>query len=282
MTRDRVFAVSLVISTVFHLSMVTLFSIVLMFERRELPYIEVAFRQEFPEPVEVATPDRTSGDSLQLRDPGDLLDSVIAGNADKHSPFTDGTLKLSAPSLTAGGRPAIELPKLEFAELERLRLRQEVLPLNDDLERYLEPRARDPWARFGRGLGELSDALLRFGDRRTTVEQTKPKPAPVSRPAPGFAAYIEWMSEPYDRIVLATPPVQALWGRDPAQLTEPISLIFTVNSEGRVIEVLNPVDDDLVTSVGIALSKYRFAPLLDAQVLQNQRGAFRIVAEPAE
>src|SRR5690606_4236841 len=150
MARDRVFAVSLTISTLFHLSMVTLFSIVLMFERRELPYIRVEFRQEFPEAPAPAALESAANESLQLRAPNELLDSFIAGESGAGVPFPDGSLKLSAPALT-GGLPSIELPKLEFAELERLRLRQEALPMREDLERYLGRKSRDPWARFGRG-----------------------------------------------------------------------------------------------------------------------------------
>jgi hypothetical protein len=86
---------------------------------------------------------------------------------------------------------------------------------------------------------------------------------PVSRPVEGLALYIDWMSAPEDRELIFAPPIDALWRLDPTSLVEPIAIMFKVNPEGQVIEVMTPIEDEdgVVASAGKALIKYQFAPL---------------------
>jgi hypothetical protein len=123
-------------------------------------------------------------------------------------------------------------------------------------------RPRDSWARFISEIGRLDDAL-----RQLPLFDSAPKeeaaPAPVSRPVDGLAVYIDWMGEPEDRELIFSPPIDALWGIEPTRMTESISVVFKVNPQGEVIEVLTPVEDEqgIVAGAGRALLKYRFAPL---------------------
>ena len=260
--------------------MVTLFSIVIMFERREQSYIKFELvNVDAPTAAAPTEAGVTNPDRVTLRGPDAVLDPPRPDAAE----FPDlalNHLQLETPGLATRRVPSVELPRLEFAELERLRLRQEVLSPDAIRDDYFQPRSRDPWARFGQSIGQLTDALKRFQSNELQPAETVHPSLPVlvSRPAPGFEAYIEWMGEPKDRLVLSTPPIQALWGRDPVELDAPVSLLFTVNPDGRVVEVLNPMDDDLTTAIGIALSKYRFAPLVDAD--SNQQGTFQVIGVP--
>ena len=86
----------------------------------------------------------------------------------------------------------------------------------------------------------------------------------MSRPAPGFEAYLDWLSEPRDRQALSVHPIDALWGLDPAEFGEPIALVFRVDRAGKVLHVLDPVEDvDSILRASVeALKRYRFEPLL--------------------
>ena len=59
-------------------------------------------------------------------------------------------------------------------------------------------------------------------------------------------------------------PIDALWGLAPSALPDSIALVFRVNRDGRVVEVVNPLDDPggLAKSAERALRRYRFEPLL--------------------
>jgi hypothetical protein len=71
------------------------------------------------------------------------------------------------------------------------------------------------------------------------------------------------MSEPRERELLFSPPIEALYKIEPEELAEPITLVFRVNPRGEVVEVLTPLPDDagIVVSAARALTTYRFAPL---------------------
>jgi hypothetical protein len=258
--------------------MVTFFSIVVMFERQEVTYSTLELVEFAAAPAAARASELPwNADRVTLRGPDAMIESLQPDPL----PFDSsgqGDLRIEVPGLLERQIPLVVLPKLEFAELERLRMRQEGFAPELSPDSYLHRRYRDPWAQFGRGIGELSDALKRIGAEEVRSVDLEPQPAPtlVSRPAPGFEAYIEWMADPRDRLVVSAPPIQALWGRDPGELEGPISLLFTVKADGRVVEVLNPVDNELTTSIGIALSKYRFAPLVGSD--RNQQGTYRIVA----
>jgi len=102
----------------------------------------------------------------------------------------------------------------------------------------------------------------------------------VSTPMAGFGVYIEWMSEPKERALLFSPPIQALWGVDPSRFDQPVALVFAVNPQGKVTEVQVPLEDEdgVVASVGAALLKYVFDPLQgDEPALQ--RGTLLVRAE---
>ena len=256
MAHDRAFLVSLGIALLFHLSAVTVFSIVIFFPRKEIDYYALRI---VPPPTHAAS---AQSSSHRLRVPS--LDTASPGKA----------LESESGSSLWAGLPEIDLPTIEFAELRRLRVRQQGLDAwAARRESLFQPPLQDTWARFGRELGHLGSALSRL----TLSDEAPADVAPVTRPARGFEAYILWVTEPRDRALLFAPPIEALWGRDPSALRDPITIEFTVNPEGRVVSVWSAhVDaEGVVTSAQNSLLKYRFEPVGDGQ---DQQATLHVIA----
>jgi hypothetical protein len=251
MARDRAFKISLGISTLFHLSMVTLFSIYIWVPVQEIRY----YTFNFFDPVTHEPLIR--GLRNELRVP--TIEEALNPSASETMPGMK-PLSLSTPENLEPELPQISLPRLEVAELERLQVREEGLRIRSHFERE---GPQDPWARLGREFGRLQDALRQLAAFDLLDEEQTTALQPVSRPVEGLALYIDWMSAPEDRELIFAPPIDALWRLDPTSLVEPIAIMFKVNPEGQVIEVMTPIEDEdgVVASAGKALIKYQFAPL---------------------
>ena len=292
--RNRPFTVALVVSTLFHLSMVSVFSIVLWFPRYDVRYYSVEIVQQYAasalsrlakrdtgagrDVLRVPSPDRMFETAGALaEEAGGMLETTgVEALAVGGGDFADEAEEAGWASL-----PPIELPRLEFADLERIRTREESLRIRSQFSDLFEERAEDSWAMFSRRLRGIGGALTRWTSTRPASD--KAGPIRVSSPAPGFALYIEWMSSPKGRELLFSPPIRALWGVDPAGFSDSIAFVFKVNPQGKVTEVQVPVEDDegITDGVGGALSRYRFAPL-EREDARDQRGTLLLVAEPAE
>lgn len=252
MKRDRVFWAALVFSLVFHLSMVTLFRIVLYFPREDIEYLQFSIVHTPAEATSIApSPDAALPTPTEQRLQGASPDEAFARARGVEMPLAD---RLGA------NLPPISLPAVPFAEQELLRARTQSLELRSRYEELFEPAPQDTWSRFGRRLGDLGDQLQRLA---LGEEEDDEALIPVSRPAPGFEAYLEWLEPPHDRQVVAVEKIEALWGYDPKRLPRPIVLVFRVNREGRVVFVLPPVEDrdGIVPSAVQALLQYHFEPL---------------------
>ncbi len=256
MGRDRVFTIALAVSLMVHLSAVTLFSIVITFPRSSPASLALALvPPEGWQVVSLATdtpPPSLAGSSFDLGDIGDL--------------------RLEGGPEQAGILPRIELPTLHFAELERLGFREKSLALSSHYDDMFRHKRTDSWSRFGEELGGLSAALSRLRlSWGSDLDEGPPEPA--TRPAEGFETYIEWFSEPKDRQLIYSPPIEALWDIDPAKLEQPITMVFAVNPAGKVVEIMPPVEDEagIVASTTQALWKYRFEPI-SAEKRKRQRG----------
>ncbi len=236
--RDRVFARALILSAVFHLSAVTLFRVVIYFPREDTRYFRVSIVESAPSrPLSV--PAAAPG--------GD-------GSPDLTGPHFGESLTLSDPLQEA--LPAIELPTLPFEKLNLLRLRQEALQVSSRYDEMFSSRLR-----LNSGLDAVSETLSRLtfgGPAKNDL------PQPISRPAPGFEAYVEWLSEPKDRQVFVVQPIEALRGLGADAMPEPITLVFRVDRDGAVSNVFSPTgrSEGLVAAAVAALRTYRFAPLL--------------------
>ena len=255
--------VPLAISTLFHLSMVTVFSISVWFEIEPVNYFSFHIvdraagaavrREEIREQLSlppigdtIALPERTEGN-------GTLLSS---------SDEEPQTLTIAETDLFPNALPHIELPRLELAQLGDLRLRDERLNADARYEALNRRPRPDSWARFGEGLGRLRDAVSRLPFFARTQAASASRTQIVDLPLEGLTAHIEWLSEPKDRELLFAAPVQGLLHFHPGDLPEPLVLGFKVDADGTVTEVLTPVGDEtgLIAGAGDALRQYRFEP----------------------
>lgn len=242
--RDQVMLLALVTSFFFHLSMVTVFRIVIYFPQKPIEYYDLSI-VEAPRPAAFT---ESIGDSLE-----------IPSSIDASNRFAQP----DAPVDRWAALPPVTLPTLNFSSLDLVRLSQSGLNTRSRYEELFEDEADDLWARFGRKLSTVGD-LFQGSDTDTEAGPGKSKRMLAGHPAPGFAAYLEWMGEPYDRQPIVVQKIDALWGAQASILAEPIVLVARVNREGRVTFVQMPVEDSagLVESSAQALFRYRFEPLL--------------------
>lgn len=258
----RSFAAALAFSAVFHLSMVTVFRIVTYIPREDIHFarfdivsVPVSAAPSEGQPGEPAA--GSSGPQLALRG--------IGGE---------------------GNRANLQLPTIEFAELGRLKVREESVPDPARPESLFREPSDDSWARFSRGLSNMSKTLtgLRLsgqetdGDSGPIASTTAKAPLPASRPAEGFEAYVVWASDPRDRKLLFAPPIEALWNVEPSQFNQPIEMVLQVSPLGRVVDATNPNPSALADAVQMAALEYRFEPL-SVENGANQFATLRIERE---
>lgn len=257
--RDRAMLLSVTISVLFHLSMVTVFRIVIYFPSEPVRYYDLSIIKSSP------SSSFASGLQQPLKIPSsdDVSERLFESGSDSRS---------------WSSLPHVTLPTLQFSELELVRLSQTGLNTRTRYEELFKSEPDDLWSRFGQKLSNVGDLLNRsvFDQDR----QKKTRRILAGRPAPGFESYLEWMSAPYDRQPLITQKIEALWGADSSVLLESVILIFRVNNSGRVTFVQMPIEDDagIVESSAKALLRYRFEPLFD-DAPEIQHGSLIIQAE---
>lgn len=244
----RRLAGALLFSLVFHLSMVTVFRVVVYFPREELAYREFHIVQAPSSAPSIQTPSETPG------------------------------------RLVLAGLPEIQLPTLEFAELARLRERQKSLDASTLYDALIaEEEPKDSWNQFIVGMQDLPKTLSRLS-LSGSAEVAPPTPAPEEiafSPATGFIGELEWGAPPKDRQLLFAAPIQALWEAEPDAFKRPMELVIEVNPAGRVVSVWNPATEEnsLADQVQAAMLKYRFAL---REGTDNQLATIRIRPEDAK
>lgn len=240
---DRVLTMALVLSFLFHLSMVTLFRIVVYFPRPELAYYDLSI----VESRGVSTFADTSGHALEAPSAEDALERLEAGSVQN-----DRWASL----------PPVTLPQLNFSELDLIRLNRTSLDSRSRYTNRFENESDDLWSRFGQKLSTVGE-LLTGSDTPSSQLVDEPIRMFVGHPAPGFEAYLEWMSAPYDRQLLVMAKVEALWGADAQALEAPLVLVLRVNQQGRVTFVQMPLEDEagLLESSAASMFKLLFEPL---------------------
>ncbi len=264
MPRERAFTVSLVFSALFHLTMVTVFSIGIRFPVTPTRYYSLRIVPQ--RTVSFTANDTVStGERHVLRVPnGDYgLDVALSVPMDSADVLMEHAPRLHSTGQILDELPHVDLPRLEFAGLERLRLQRQSLQIRQRYETFWESSDSD-WFGVARGLARLRDVFSLGHDADLAENALRITPQKITSPASGFELYIEWMSEPKTRPVLFSAPIDALVNADPRTIPPALNYIFRVSPDGQVKEVLpgSPgTDDELTASVRTALLNYRFAPL---------------------
>jgi hypothetical protein len=250
---NRDFVVALAVSALFHLSMVSVFSIVILLPKAEPRQFMLG----------LVLPDGS-------------------GKAPLFSPGAVADLLAMAEDSAQDVLPPVELPRLE-PSAPALRTPEDRLKIRTRFSELFEPRESqivpaDSWARFTRELRGIGPSLSQWAWPR----ETPPKQGRVrlNSPVPGIAVSIEWMSEPRARRVLFMPPIASLWRIEPDRLTAPITVLFTVNAQGKVEDVRTSVEDDtgVISDLRNALPNFTFEPIENGPV---QHGTFVVDAEAA-
>ncbi len=249
MPRTSAFNIALAVSVLFHLSMVSVFSIVILLPKPETRQFTIGL-------VQPPTPD--SDQPM----PTDRYPNLLA-LADE----SDTDLL-----------PPVELPRLA-SSLPVLRSPEESLKIRSQFSELFETREADTpdsWARFTSELRGIGPALSQWAWPRTV--QTTPNRVRLECPAPGIALFVEWMSDPRDRRALFVPPIASLWRLEPARPTAPISIIFSVNEKGKVENVQTSIEDatGVVSELQTVLPRFQFEPIENVHL---QRGTLFVEVE---
>ncbi|HPU97014.1 MAG TPA: hypothetical protein PLO53_03555 [Candidatus Hydrogenedentes bacterium] len=220
---------AMILSAFFHISMVTVFRIVVAFPEYPVDYYSLRIVKDVSAPAE---PRRSGGLTLS----GGRLDDGLD----------------------------VELPVLNFAELNRLQIRRALPEDFESLDALSGYRPDDSWSRFAGGLQELGARL-----RDRLAGQAEPAPerpvlAAAHRPAPGWEGVIIWRDPPEDRELLFTPPLDPLWNIPPDGPSR-FEFTLTVDDSGRVTDVWTPDSEpaDVLEPLQLKLLQYRFAPITD-------------------
>lgn len=244
---NKVLIATIGVSALIHLSMVTLFSIYVWIPIERPHYYQMDIR--------IASNQSILGDPRAMLQMRTFEDRVNRG--------------ATAPNIVenAEALPEISLPSLDSQQLERSALIGNSLRIRSAFETQ---RKQDTWSLAIEEIGKLDDKLRALTPIASIFPEEKPpqKAAPFSRPVPGIAMTIEWMSEPRNRELLFAAPVDTMWQLENRRLRDPITVSFKANSLGEVVYVLPHTggeDDDFAVSLSEALKKYRFAPLDDSK-----------------
>ncbi len=248
MTRLNPFGVALVVSTALHLSMVTLFSIVVYVPRFPAQFSRV-------ELVSAGEPVRAEGWSLPP-----LARSLTASSEEALPPIDLPTLSL----------PIVD-PALDAGRLADLESRAPIAR-----------REPDSWARFGQEIGALRERIGEIG-AFVGLETQARAVTPVARVDSGVTASIEWPQGAEARELVIKPTIGVLWDIRLADPVLPLSISFSINARGQVTDVLAPPEDErgITRRVVSALRRFQFAPDTGDASLERQ-ATLVIAVERAE
>ena len=258
--RNQVFSTALGFSILFHLSMVTVFRIVIYFPRHDIEYFEFDIIE-------------SAGGSPAGSEAPRQFELAPNTEAFQRAAGVEG-----AQSSAANWRPPIQLPTIPFADLELLRARQGSLEIRKRYDELFQQPRQDTWSRFGRKLDTLGDAL---SGALLGGEEDGPPIIELASPAPGLTAHLEWVSPPLDRRAVLTRGIERSLGLVAVQLSGPISFVFKVNRQGKVTLVHEQPDDSqgFVEGMTESLLSYRFEPI-ESSNRPSQYGA--IIIQPEE
>ncbi len=239
------------------MSAVTLFKIVVYIPRYDLQYLDIRVVQaEVEESAIAISPERLK------------LSKNLEEN-EENSEFEIEALKQSR----------FELPKIEFEELEKLRLRRTLVDgFADPTPLFAE--FKDSWAQFGEGIQRIRESIsaftpfapLQVGETKEFEDNVH---APLMKQSVGNGIEIayRWINPPYNRSILFIPVLLEM-----SKKTTDISdeknydFMLTVMPDGTVSRVidLNIVEDEMSDYIEKEIIKIRFEPLITVDTTEQQ------------
>lgn len=256
--KDRYrFLKTIIFALILHLSAVTFFKIVVYIPRSDLQYLDIRVVQADMEKGYVSV------SSSRLR----LSRNLESG--DKDNDFGIDELKQSS---------SFELPKIEFEELEKLRLRRTLVE-EENISKPLSEEYRDSWAQFGAGINRIRESISALSPFSPTTE-VRGKESDDNSIAPlirqnignGIEIIFRWINPPYNRTILFFPGLLEMSKKPMVDEDKDYDFMLTVLPDGTVKKVidLNIIEDEISRYIEEEISKIRFEPLINPDTEEQQ------------
>jgi len=251
--RNR-FIKTIIFALILHLSAVTLFKIVVYIPRSDLQYLDIRVIQTDMD----SSPHSNVASRLKL--------SKNMENDDEDTEFNINELKQSS---------TFELPKIEFEELEKLRLRRTLVE-EEVSSKTLPEEYKDSWAQFGAGINRIRESISALSPFSSTIvkENGDTPNAPLIRQniGNGIEIVFRWINPPYNRSILFLPGLLEMSRKSIIDEEKDYDFMLTVLPDGTVSRVidLNIIEDDLSKYIEGEISKIRFEPLINADSGEQQ------------
>ena len=254
--RNRFFK-TILFALLLHLSAVTLFKIVVYIPRSDLQYLDIRVVQ--------ADTDKTTSSILTSR----LKLSKNLGDDNKDNEFDINDLKQTS---------GFELPKIEFEELEKLKLRRSLVE-EEVSPQPLSVEYRDSWAQFGAGINRIRESITALSPFAPSTElQNKESEENTSAPlmkqsiGDGTEIIFRWITPPYNRTILFFPGLLEMSKKSMVEDEKNYDFMLTVLPDGTVSRVidLNIIEDEVSRYIEGEIGKIRFEPLINTDSGEQQ------------
>ena len=254
--RNRFFK-TIIFAFLLHLSAVTLFKIVVYIPRSDLQYLDIRVVQ--------ADTDKTTDSILTSR----LRLSKNLEDDNKNNEFDINELKQSS---------GFELPKIEFEELEKLKLRRTLVE-DESPSKPLAEEYRDSWAQFGAGINRIRESITALSPFSPSTElQNKESEDHTSAPlmkqniGNGTEIIFRWITPPYNRTILFFPGLLEMSKKSTVEGEKNYDFMLTVLPDGTVSRMidLNIIEDEMSRYIEGEINKIRFEPLINTDSGEQQ------------
>ena len=257
MLQNKALLIALGVSAVVHLSAVSIFSIGVWFP------VEKRVYHRFDIVEEGTGRARLTGEARAI----DLaeLDTMLS---------PDGEIVIPSLRDRIADTIQIQAPTIDFGGLERRREGQLGIRAAEEFELSRRAPRLGPVGLVGERIGDLTSNLREMtsfwqDDEPDNADEEDTGPIQLEDPAPGFEAYIVWLTGGQvgeeNRTTLLPLTIPALRDVDPADWPAPVSLVIKVDPSGRVIEALSPPaqQSTIMQKVGLQVLNTRFRSLPD-------------------
>lgn len=251
--RNRFFK-TIIFALILHLSAVTLFKIVVYIPRSDLQYLDIRVVQ--------ADIDKSYSSTLTSR-------LKLSKKLESEGDLNVNELRQSS---------SFELPKIEFEELEKLRLRRTLVE-EETIPPPLSEEYKDSWAQFGAGINRIRESISAFspfspatGIREKQPDDNSVAPLIKQNIGNGIEIVFRWINPPYDRTVLFFPGLLEMSRKPMVDEDKDYDFMLTVLPDGTVTRVidLNIIEDEITKYIEEEISKIRFEPLINPDIGEQQ------------